>query len=84
MGANDRSLRGGDERLQSALVALGVEHDVRTYPGAGHSFLNHHEGVLNRAMGSVIGAAYHDPSAQDAWTRILAFFDTHVRPEGTS
>jgi carboxymethylenebutenolidase len=82
-GARDRSLRGGDERLRSALAALGVEHDVRTYPDAGHSFMNHHDGVLKRGLGSVIGAAYHDPSAQDAWTRILDYFDTHLRPEGT-
>lgn len=82
-GAKDRSLRGGDERLRSALVALGVAHDVRTYPDAGHSFMNHHSGVLERALGSAIGASYHDPSAQDAWTRILAFFDAHLRPEVT-
>lgn len=38
-GGKDRSLRGAAAKLDHALDRLGVEHDVREYPDAGHSFL---------------------------------------------
>ena len=41
-GAKDRTLRGA-AGLERALAPLGVEHDVKEYPGAGHSFLNDHD-----------------------------------------
>ena len=54
-GARDRGLRGAAARLGSALEAAGVEHDVREYPDAGHSFLNRHDlgpfRVLERVAG---------------------------------
>ncbi len=39
-GARDRANRGTADRLDRALQALGVDHDVKEYPDAGHSFLN--------------------------------------------
>ncbi len=39
-GARDRANRGTAGRLDRALEARGVDHDVKEYPGAGHSFLN--------------------------------------------
>jgi carboxymethylenebutenolidase len=78
-GARDRGFRGAAARLEAALTQAGVEHDVVEYPDAGHSFLNRHGagplGVLER----VGGFSYHHPSAEDAWGRILRFFDTHLR-----
>ena len=44
-GGRDRSLRGAAARLEKALTAAGVEHDVKEYPQAGHEFLNDHEGA---------------------------------------
>ena len=35
-GGKDRSLRGAADRLDRALTAVGVEHDVKEYPEAGH------------------------------------------------
>jgi carboxymethylenebutenolidase len=79
LGARDALGRGTAVRLEAALTRAGVEHDVHEYPEAGHSFLNHHQlgpfGLLER----VAGFAHHEPSAQDAWRRILAFFDRHLR-----
>ena len=63
-----------DERLEAALTALGVEHDVRTYPDANHSFLEPMPPPL-----AVFGLGLHRPSAEDAWGRILRFFDKHLR-----
>jgi carboxymethylenebutenolidase len=46
-GARDRANRGTARRLATVLEALGVEHDVKEYPDAGHAFLNDHEGAGN-------------------------------------
>jgi carboxymethylenebutenolidase len=77
-GGRDRTLRGAAARLDRALTAAGVDHDVKEYPEAGHAFLNHHDRAVFGVVGKVIGGGYHDPSAQDARQRIAAFFDRHL------
>ncbi len=78
-GARDRGLRGRAERLEQALSAAGVEHDVKEYPDAGHSFLNRfNAGPALTPLLHVAGLGYHHPSAEDAWRRILAFFGEHL------
>lgn len=77
-GRRDLALRGAAGRLDAALTGLEVPHDVKEYPDAGHSFMNRHNsgpfGVLER----VAGFSYHEPSAQDAWARILRFFEEYL------
>jgi carboxymethylenebutenolidase len=81
-GARDRTLSGRAERLERALTELGVEHDIKEYPGAGHSFMNRiNFGALAMPVVKFVGFHYHHPSAQDAWQRIFKFFDTHLRDE---
>ena len=78
-GAQDRTLRGGAEKLERALAANGIVHDVKEYPDAGHSFLNDHGKVWFSMLGKVIGAGYDPEAAADARRRILAFFDDALR-----
>jgi carboxymethylenebutenolidase len=53
--------------LEAALERHDVPHDIKIYPGARHSFFNQYGGS-------------HDPQAsQDAWNRMLSFFDQHLR-----
>lgn len=85
-GARDRANRGTARRLAGVLEALGVDHDVKEYPQAGHAFLNDHEGAGDRnplifvVMGRFAGpSGYHEPSAADARRRIVTFFDRHLR-----
>jgi carboxymethylenebutenolidase len=78
-GAKDRTLRGAADRLEHALAAAGIDHDVKEYPDAGHSFLNEHDNAMFAVMGTVIGGGYHEPTAQDARRRIVSFFDRHLR-----
>lgn len=78
-GAKDPTARGHAARLERALTAAGVEHDVKEYPEAGHSFLNDHQDAVFRML-KVVGIGYHQPSEQDARRRITAFFDAHLRP----
>jgi carboxymethylenebutenolidase len=77
-GAKDRTLRGAARRLETALDTVGVEHDIKEYPDAGHSFLNNHDSTLFVVMGKLIGGSYHEPSATDARDRIVAFFNHHL------
>ena len=51
-GARDRTLRGAAATLTAALAEAGVEHDVKEYPDAGHSFLNDHPGTVATLRGA--------------------------------
>ena len=81
-GAKDPGTRGAGERLSRILTAVGVDHDVKTYPDAGHSFMNDHDPADLPALFAVhfrlTGNPYHEPSAQDARRRILDFFGRHL------
>ena len=76
-GGRDRGLRGHAGRLEDALTKLGVDHDVKEYPDANHSFLNHHGG-WPAALDRITGMGHHEASAEDAWQRIFAFFGSHL------
>jgi carboxymethylenebutenolidase len=76
--ARDRALRGAASRLEMALSRCGVDHDVKEYPDAGHSFFNQHDSLLFRSAGLLIGAFYHEPSEADARQRILRLFARHL------
>ena len=81
-GAKDRSLRGTAAKLERALAAAGVPHDVKEYAEAGHSFLNDHDpsefNALVVLLARISNSRYHESSAIDARRRILAFFDEHL------
>lgn len=81
-GGRDRTMKGRPEHLQRALGAAGVEHDVKTYPAAGHSFLStqpYPSGLKMLAKVMGMHAGPHAESADDAWRRIDTCFDTHLR-----
>lgn len=76
-GGRDRTLRGAAEKLESALVARGIEHDVVEYPEAGHAFLNAHpagSAVTRVMMKPMMGSGHRPVEAEDAWQRIDTFF----------
>jgi carboxymethylenebutenolidase len=84
-GEKDRSLKGSAAKLEAALKKAAVDHDVKEYPGAGHSFLNDHtdEDVpfLIKVISIFFGGDYHPQAAKDARKRITTFFDRHLRTE---
>lgn len=76
-GGRDGTLRGGAEKLEAALVARGIDHDVVEYPEAGHAFLNPHPAgpaLMRVMMGRTMGLGHRPVEAADAWERIDAFF----------
>ena len=83
-GGRDRTMRSAAGRLESALAAAGVDHDVKEYPAAGHGFLNNHEAAGDRvplmvkALAPLMGLGPEPASAQDARRRIIGFFGTHL------
>jgi carboxymethylenebutenolidase len=84
-GGKDRSPMGyrAAGRLERALTVNGVDHDIKVYPEASHGFLNDHPPAdrtpLLMVLNLISGTRYHEPSAQDARRRIIAFFDTHLK-----
>lgn len=82
-GGRDRSLRNAPAQLERVLTELGVEHDIKVYPEAGHAFLNDpapdEMPLWARVAGSFANAGYHEPSAADARKRIVSFFDAHLK-----
>ena len=78
-GRRDRLLAGRAVRLEETLSRLGVPHDVKEYPDAGHSFMNRiNGGPLLAPIMRFAGLDYRHGSAEDAWRRILDFFDEHL------
>jgi carboxymethylenebutenolidase len=69
------------DRLDAALTAAGVDHDVKSYPQAGHSFMNHHDGIAGWIGARIpMHAGYEPDAAEDAWRRVTAFFGRYLAP----
>ena len=79
-GGRDRPLRGAAAALGTALTGAGVVHDVKEYPGAGHSFLNSAPNGprILRPLLHVAGIGPDPAAAADAWRRIEAFFRANL------
>jgi carboxymethylenebutenolidase len=79
-GGRDKGVPSGyPDRLAENLEALGVPHDVKVYPEAGHSFMTRTEGVTGNVVSRLpIHAEYHEASATDGRERMLAFFREHL------
>ena len=80
-GGRDRLLPSGSAAtLEKTLTTLDIEHDVATYPTAGHQFLNdavNGPGLL-RPLLKVTNAGPEPEAAAEAWTRIEKFFAQHL------
>jgi carboxymethylenebutenolidase len=82
-GALDRTLQGAAVKLEGALTAAGVDHDVKEYPDTDHAFMNDHSEddvpflihVISFLFG---GGEYHPESTHDARERIVAFFAKYL------
>ncbi len=71
--------QGIADQLQQALERALVPHDVKEYPEAGHSFMNHHRGYSFLKILRVKSIGYNDAATQDARRRIIAFFHAHLK-----
>lgn len=85
-GGRDRVLPPGQPaKLDRALTRAGVEHDLKVYPAAGHSFLNdapNGPGLL-RPFLRVLNVGPNPEAAADGWARIEAFLAHHLTDRDT-
>jgi carboxymethylenebutenolidase len=74
--------RASAERLERALSANGIAHDVKIYPRASHGFLDDHSKdklPLPIVVAKILLNVGPDTdAAEDAKSRIEAFFHTHL------
>ena len=66
------------QRLEAALTALAVPHDVKVYPQAGHSFMSPKPAAL-APLTALARLKYDKEAAEDAWQRVFAFFGQYLR-----
>jgi carboxymethylenebutenolidase len=86
-GKRDLTLLRAKPRLEKALRRKGIPSDVKSYPGAGHGFLNDAPtgpAWLQPVAKLIMGAGPNPEAAADAWRRIEDFFRLHLQeiPEG--
>ena len=68
-GNNDQNPSPDDvKNLDAALNAAGIEHEFHCYDGAGHGF----QDFCNQDR-------YREEQSEDAWKKLLAFFDAKLR-----
>ena len=68
-GEDDKMIAKGVPKLRSALESHGKSFEERSYPGAGHSFMNDTSG------------SFRPDAASDAWKRTIAFLDATLKDE---
>ena len=80
-GDLDRMFRRFAEPLDAGLARAGIPHDVKRYPGVGHSFMNRGDEdhpVVRRIARPLMAVGYDEDAAEDAWRRIEAFFAVYL------
>ncbi len=84
-GDRDSVFASKAQKLRGHLEYLGVDHEVISYPNAGHSFMSQNDGVLAwlGAKGPM-NVGYDPTAAEDSWSRMLAFFSLHLNDPGAS
>ncbi|MGI8793172.1 MAG: dienelactone hydrolase family protein [Acidimicrobiales bacterium] len=78
-GRADRIFAKQGDRLGAHLQTLGIPNDVKIYEAVGHSFMSYDNGPAWMArLPSPMHVGFAEEEAEDAWRRILSFFDTHL------
>lgn len=74
-GSRDVLGLGAAKKLRKKLDKHGIPHDVKSYPGVGHSFANQ---LPAQPLLRVVGFGYNDEATEDAFQRVFAFFGEHL------
>ena len=79
-GGRDPLMMGQAKRVEKGLAAAGVPHDLKVYPGAGHSFLNDEMTGPRplQPIERVLNVGPRPDAAKDAWARIEAYFARYL------
>ena len=80
-GSRDPLGIGAAEQIaQSRRRPRNITADIKTYPGAGHSFANK---LPAQPLLRIAGFGYNREAAEDAWSRVFAFFGEHLGAGGS-
>ena len=74
-GARDPLGKGAPERLREVVERKNITADIKTYPGVGHSFAND---LPAQPLLRIAGFGRDEAAAEDAWSRVFAFFGEHL------
>jgi len=77
-GGRDPMGRGAADRLRGMVEDRGIAHDIKVYPGAGHSFANE---LPAQPLIRIAGFGYDEDATEDAWARVFAFFGEHLQAQ---
>ena len=77
-GGRDRIMGKESGRLERHLEQLGIEHDVKSYPQVGHSFMTDGHHPVGRLVFLPMHIGYEPRAAEDAYARVFDFFERHV------
>ncbi len=81
-GRRDMVTSGHAARLREHLEKLGIEHDVKLYEDAGHSFMTEGSHPIGRLVFLPMRIGYEQAAAADAWERVFAFFGERLQKPG--
>ena len=80
-GGRDVLFKKKGEQLTKNLSPLGITPEVHFYPEAGHAFLTDGKRpILSALTWPLMHVKYNAAIAEDAWTKILAFFAKQLPP----
>ena len=77
-GGRDKWLLNDAAKLEKDLSALGVAHDVKVYPDAGHSFMNGPANLVVGLLSRAMKFGYQPAAAADAKQRLREFLKAHL------
>ena len=77
-GDRDQIFAPQGRRLVQHLETLDVDHDIKFYPDAGHSYMNKLEGLAKLARWSPMRAEFDDSAESDSWQRLFGFLERHL------
>ena len=80
-GSRDPLGIGAPNKLREVTAAKQITADIKAYPGAGHSFANQ---LPAQPLLRVAGFGYNRAAADDAWSRVFAFFGEHLGAQATT
>ena len=80
-GSRDPLGIGAPDKLREVTAAKQITADIKAYRGAGHSFANE---LPAQPLLRVAGFGFNRAAADDAWSRVFAFFGKHLGAGATT
>ncbi|HWX99244.1 MAG TPA: dienelactone hydrolase family protein [Mycobacterium sp.] len=80
-GGRDPLGIGAPNKLRKVTTAKQITADIKAYPGAGHSFADQ---LPAQPLLRIAGFGYNRAAADDAWSRVFAFFGEHLGAGATT